>query len=133
MKNQILGILKELRAKSGIRVSMLVGFDGKIISIHEDAAYVPKSLRISKSEIDKNYFSKWSIAIHRTLEFVSEKLFKEGIRDVILEGYNNTRAILFNIKGKAILIGILTENGSFGLAYQAMMECVEKISPILGK
>ena len=53
MNNQILGILKELRAKSGIRVSMLVGFDGKIISIHEDAVYVPKSLRISKSEIEK--------------------------------------------------------------------------------
>ncbi len=133
MKNQILGILKQLRAKSGIRVSMLVGFDGKIISIHEDAVYVPKSLRISKTEIDKEYFTKWSISLIRTLEFVSEKLFKDGINNIILEGYNNTRAILFNIKGKAILIGILTENGSLGLAYQAMAECVEKITPILGK
>ena len=133
MKNQILGILKELRAKSGIRVSMLVGFDGKIISIHEDAVYVPKSLRISKTEIDKTYFTKWSIAIFRTLEFSSEKLFKDGINNIILEGKNKTRAILFNIKGKAILIGILTENGSLGLAYQAMMECVEKIAAIMGK
>jgi len=132
LKNQILGILKKLRAKSGIRVSMVVDFDGNIISIHEDAAYMPKSLRISKTEIDKEYFSKWSTNIHQTVEFVSEKLFQKGIKNIILEGYEKTRALLFNIDGKAILIGILTENGSIGLAYQAMRECVDEISPILG-
>jgi len=132
VKNQILGILKELRAKSGIRVSMVVDFNGNLISIHEDAAYVPKSLRISKSEIDKEYFSKWVTNIHQTVEFVSEKLFQKGIKNIILEGFNSRRALLFNIDGKAILIGLLTENGSIGLAYQSMRECVEKISPILG-
>ncbi len=124
-------ILKDLRSKAGIRVSMVIDFDGKLISIHEDAAYVPKSLRISKSEIDKEYFSKWSTSIHKTIEFVSEKLFQKGIKNILLEGYENRRAMLFNIDGKAILIGILTENGSIGLAYQAMRDCVEKISQIL--
>ena len=135
MKNQILGILKKLRAKSGIRVSMVIDLDGKILGIHEDASYVPKSLRLTKSEIDKEYFSKWSTSIHKTIEFVSEKLFQKGIKNMIFEGYENdggvTQALLFDIDGKAILIGLLTANGSIGLAYQAMRECVEKISRIL--
>lgn len=131
MNNQLLDMLKELRAKAGIRASMVVGFDGNLISIHEDAAYVPKKLRVSKSEIDKEYFAKWAIAISRTLEFVSEKLFQKGIKSVIIEGNNETRAMLFIVEKKVILIGILNENGSLGLAYQAMKECAEKISTIL--
>lgn len=133
LRKKLLGILKELREESGIRASMIIKNDGTLLAIHEDAVYVPKKLRTGPKNgyIDKNFFSKWSTSIIRTVEFVSEKLFENGINNMILEGNNNYTALIFTIEGKSLLIGVFSKDShKIGIAYSAMKSCVEKVTKI---
>jgi len=134
----LLDELKYLRSRTGIRVSIILSPSGKILSIHEDAAYVPNKLRHGprNQHIDKDYLSKWIVSISRTIEFVSERLFTEGIKYIILEGNDKTQAIIVNVKDpdpdvSFILMGLLSKSGSIGLGYQEMKECSERIKNIL--
>ncbi|TFF85912.1 MAG: hypothetical protein EU551_03020 [Promethearchaeota archaeon] len=136
----LLGELKYLRARAGIRVSFILSPSGKILSIHEDAAYVPQELRHGprNQHIDKDYISKWIISISRTIEFVSEKLFQEGIKYIILEGNDKKEAIIVSVKDddpylSFILMGILPKTGSIGLGYQEIKESSERIKDLLKK
>ncbi len=151
LNEKLLEELQYLRSRAGIRVSMVIGYDGAILGIHEDAAYVPKPLRkyeddhgnqdephARSAKIDKKYFSKWSTSIHRTIEFVSEKLFDNGVKFILLEGNDQTKAIIVNWKATEInkgkpflLVGILPTKGTVGLAYQEMKESAERIAKIL--
>ena len=142
LEDRLLEELRYLRSRAGIRVSIVIGYDGSILGIHEDAAYVPKHLRdgpkARSSKIDKKYFSKWSTSIHRTIEFVSEKLFKQGVKFILLEGTEQNKAIIVNMKttekykGKPfLLVGILPIKGTVGLAYQEMKESADRIAKIL--
>ncbi len=138
---KLLEVLRNLRSRAGIRVSMVIGYDGAILGIHEDAAYVPKVLRkgphARSSKIDTNYFGKWSTSIHRTIEFVSESLFESGVKFILLEGTDQTKAIIVNMKqeinkGKSfLLVGILPTKGTIGLAYQEMKDSADRIAKIL--
>jgi predicted regulator of Ras-like GTPase activity (Roadblock/LC7/MglB family) len=138
---KLLEVLRNLRSRAGIRVSMVIGYDGAILGIHEDAAYVPKVLRkgphARSSKIDTNYFGKWSTSIHRTIEFVSESLFENGVKFILLEGTDQTKAIIVNMrqeinKGKSfLLVGILPIKGTIGLAYQEMKDSADRIAKIL--
>jgi predicted regulator of Ras-like GTPase activity (Roadblock/LC7/MglB family) len=138
---KLLEELRSLRSRAGIRVSMVIGYDGAILGIHEDAAYVPKVLRkgphARSSKIDTNYFGKWSTSIHRTIEFVSESLFEGGVKFILLEGPDQTKAIIVNMKqelnkGKSfLLVGILPTKGTIGLAYQEMKDSAERIAKII--
>ena len=138
---KLLEELRNLRSRAGIRVSMVIGYDGAILGIHEDAAYVPKVLRkgphARSSKIDTNYFGKWSTSIHRTIEFVSESLFENGVKFILLEGTDQTKAIIVNMKqelnkGKSfLLVGILPIKGTIGLAYQEMKDSAERIAKII--
>lgn len=132
--------LKKLRARAGIRVSMVLSHSGKILSIHEDAAYVPKNLRHGprNQHINKDYLSKWIISISRTIEFVSEKLFTKGIKYIILEGNDKREAIIVSVKDpdpdiSFIMMGILPKIGAIGLGYQEIKESSERIKLILIK
>ena len=136
----LLDELKSLRARAGIRLSIILSQSGKILSIHEDAAYVPKELRYGPRDqhIDKDYLSKWILSMSRTIEFVSEKFFKEGIKYIILEGNDKKEAIIVNVRDSDsdisfILMGLLAKNGSIGLGYQEIKESTEKIKNILIK
>ena len=145
LDDKLLEELRYLRSRAGIRVSIVIGYDGSILGIHEDAAYVPKNLRkgpTSKQalsvKIDKLFFSKWSTSIHRTIEFVSENLFQSGVKFILLEGNDQTKAIIVNMKapeknkGKSfLLVGILPIKGTVGLAYQEMKESAERIARII--
>jgi predicted regulator of Ras-like GTPase activity (Roadblock/LC7/MglB family) len=144
LDNKLLEELRHLRSRAGIRMSIVIGYDGAILGIHEDAAYVPKRLRQGQntqslsSKIDKQYFSKWSTSIHRTIEFVSEKIFESGVKFILLEGTDQTKAIIVNMKtsdnykGKSfLLVGILPMKGTVGLAYQEMKEAADRIAKIL--
>ena len=144
LDKSLLEELRFLRSRAGIRMSIVIGYDGTILGIHEDAAYVPKRLRegtgpkARSSKIDKKYFSKWSTSIHRTIEFVSEKLFETGVKFILLEGTDQMRAIIVNMKtteksqGKSfLLVGILPIKGAVGLAYQEMKESADRIAKIL--
>ena len=143
LDQQLLEELRRLRGRTGIRMSVVIGYDGTIFGIHEDAAYVPKSLRKGKdhalsAKIDKNYFSKWSTSIHRTIEFVSEKLFETGVKFILLEGNDQMKAIIVNTKtsktykGKSfLLVGILSKTGPVGLAYQEIKDSADRIAKIL--
>jgi len=144
LDRKLLGELKHLRSRAGIRMSIVIGYDGAILGIHEDAAYVPKILRQGQnthalsSKIDKQYFSKWSTSIHRTIEFVSEKIFESGVKFILLEGIDQTKAIIVNMKtsdtykGKSfLLVGILPMKGTVGLAYQEMKESADRIAKII--
>ena len=138
---KLLEELRNLRSRAGIRVSMVIGYDGAILGIHEDSAYVPKVLRkgphARSSKIDTNYFGKWSTSIHRTIEFVSESLFESGVKFILLEGLDQTKAIIVNMKqelnkGKSfLLVGILPTKGTIGLAYQEMKDSAERIAKII--
>jgi len=138
---KLLEELRNLRSRAGIRVSMVIGYDGSVLGIHEDAAYVPKGLRkgphARSSKIDTNYFGKWSTSIHRTIEFVSESLFESGVKFILLEGNDQMKAIIVNMKqesnrGKSfLLVGILPAKGTIGLAYQEMKDSAERIAKIL--
>jgi predicted regulator of Ras-like GTPase activity (Roadblock/LC7/MglB family) len=140
---KLLEELRNLRSRAGIRVSMVIGYDGAILGIHEDAAYVPKVLRKGphahalSSKIDTNYFGKWSTSIHRTIEFVSESLFESGVKFILLEGTDQTKAIIVNMKqelskGKSfLLVGILPIKGTVGLAYQEMKDAADRIAKII--
>lgn len=140
---KLLEELRNLRSRAGIRVSMVIGYDGAILGIHEDAAYVPKVLRkgphARSSKIDTKYFGKWSTSIHRTIEFVSESLFEGGVKFILLEGPDpdQTKAIIVNMKqelnkGKSfLLVGILPTKGTIGLAYQEMKDSAERIAKII--
>ena len=135
--------LRYLRSRAGIRMSAVLGYDGSILGIHEDAAYVPKRLRKGEnharsSKIDRQYLSKWSTSIHRTIEFVSEKLFESGVKFILLEGMDQTKSIIVNMKADNqmkekpfLLVGILPVKGTVGLAYQEMKESAERIAKIL--
>ncbi|MHA1650324.1 MAG: hypothetical protein ACTSYB_09025 [Candidatus Helarchaeota archaeon] len=143
LEEKLLEELRYLRSRAGIRMSIVIGYDGTILGIHEDAAYVPKRLRkgsnkARSSKIDTLYFSKWSTSIHRTIEFVSEKLFENGVKFILLEGNDQTKAIIVNMKNKELekgkpflLVGILPIKGTVGLAYQEMKESAERIAKIL--
>jgi predicted regulator of Ras-like GTPase activity (Roadblock/LC7/MglB family) len=138
---KLLEELRNLRSRAGIRASMVIGYDGSVLGIHEDAAYVPKALRkgphARSSKIDTNYFGKWSTSIHRTIEFVSEGLFENGVKFILLEGTDQMKAIIVNMKqetkrGKSfLLVGILPTKGTVGLAYQEMKDAAERIAKIL--
>ena len=140
--DQLLQELRYLRSRANIRMSIVLGYDGTILGIHEDAAYVPKRLRdgphARSSKIDKVYFSKWSTSILNTIEFVSEKLFESGVKFVLLEGNDQMKAIIVNMKTTEInrrksflLVGILPPKGTIGLAYQEMKESADRIASIL--
>ncbi|MFX1293593.1 MAG: hypothetical protein ACFFD2_01855 [Promethearchaeota archaeon] len=144
LEKKLLQELRFLRSRAGIRVSIVIGYDGTILGIHEDAAYVPKRLREGSGskarslKIDKKYFSKWSTSIHRTIEFVSEKLFESGVKFILLEGNDQMRAIIVNMrpmdrnKSKPfLLVGILPIKGAVGLAYQEMKKSADRIAKIL--
>ena len=140
---RLLEELRYLRSRAGIRMSIVLGYDGTILGIHEDAAYVPKGLRDDpdqalSSKIDKVYFSKWSTSILNTIEFVSEKLFESGVKFVLLEGNDQMKAIIVNMKTTKLnkrksflLVGILPKKGTVGLAYQEMKESADRIDKIL--
>ncbi|MHA1693997.1 MAG: hypothetical protein ACTSWR_01005 [Candidatus Helarchaeota archaeon] len=134
----LLDELKYLRSRTGIRVSIILSQSGKILSIHEDAAYVPDQLRYGarNQHIDKEYLSKWIVSTSRTIEFVSEKMFTDGIKFIILEGNDKKEAIIMNYKDpdpdiSFILMGLLTKAGSIGLGYQEIKESSERIKDIL--
>ncbi len=143
LSKKLLEELRFLRSRAGIRMSIVIGYDGTILGIHEDAAYVPKSLRdvpdqALSSKIDKVYFSKWSTSILNTIEFVSEKLFESGVKFVLLEGNDQMKAIIVNMKTTELnkrksflLVGILPKKGTIGLAYQEMKESADRIDKIL--
>ena len=142
LSDQLLQQLRYLRSRANIRMSIVLGYDGTILGIHEDAAYVPKRLRdgphARSSKIDKVYFSKWSTSILNTIEFVSEKLFESGVKFVLLEGNDQMKAIIVNMKTTEInrrksflLVGILPPKGTIGLAYQEMKETADRIASIL--
>ncbi|MHA1267290.1 MAG: hypothetical protein ACTSRS_18780 [Candidatus Helarchaeota archaeon] len=143
LSNRLLQELRYLRSRANIRMSLVVGYDGTILGIHEDAAYVPKPLRkdnhARSSKIDKIYFSKWSTSILNTIEFVSEKLFSNGVKFVLLEGNDQSKAIIVNMKATTnankrksfLLVGILPKKGAVGLAYQEMKESADRIDKIL--
>jgi len=143
LSKKLLEELRYLRSRAGIRVSIVLGYDGTILGIHEDAAYVPKGLRDDpdqalSSKIDKVYFSKWSTSILNTIEFVSEKLFESGVKFVLLEGNDQMKAIIVNMKTTELnkrksflLVGILPKKGTVGLAYQEMKESADRIDKIL--
>ncbi|NVM28991.1 MAG: hypothetical protein HWN65_09105 [Candidatus Helarchaeota archaeon] len=142
LSDKLLQQLRYLRSRANIRMSIVLGYDGTILGIHEDAAYVPKRLRdgphARSSKIDKVYFSKWSTSILNTIEFVSEKLFESGVKFVLLEGNDQMKAIIVNMKTTEInrrksflLVGILPPKGTIGLAYQEMKETADRIASIL--
>lgn len=142
LEKRLLDELRYLRSRAGIRMSIVIGYDGTILGIHEDAAYVPKPLRDGphalSSKIDKKYFAKWSTSILNTIEFVSEKLFESGVKFVLLEGNDQMKAIIVNMKTTEInkrksflLVGILPKKGTVGLAYQEMKESADRIDKIL--
>ncbi|MHA1131243.1 MAG: hypothetical protein ACTSQI_08985 [Candidatus Helarchaeota archaeon] len=144
LQKELLEELRHLRSRAGIRMSVVIGYDGTILGIHEDAAYVPKRLRKGEnharsSKIDRLYITKWSTSIHRTIEFVSEKLFESGVNIILLEGNDQSKAIIVNMKadnnlkgGKPfLLVGILPIKGTIGLAYQEMKESADRIAKIL--
>jgi len=142
LSKKLLEELRYLRSRAGIRVSIVLGYDGTILGIHEDAAYVPKGLRDDpdqalSSKIDKVYFSKWSTSILNTIEFVSEKLFESGVKFVLLEGNDQMKAIVnmktteLNKRKSFLLVGILPKKGTVGLAYQEMKESADRIDKIL--
>ncbi len=145
LEKKLLEELRYLRSRAGIRVSFVIGYDGSILGLHEDAAYVPKRLRDGpkalSSKIDKKYFSKWSTSIHRTIEFVSEKLFETGVKFILLEGTDQMKAIIVNMKPSEknnnskpfLLVAILPIKGTIGLAYQEMKESAERIVDIIHK
>ncbi|MHA1270747.1 MAG: hypothetical protein ACTSPY_13220 [Candidatus Helarchaeota archaeon] len=134
----LLDELRYLRSRAGIRVSIVLSQSGKLLSIHEDAAYVPLNLRMGhrNQHIDKEYLSKWIVSTTKTIEFVSEKMFTEGIRFIILEGNDKKVAIIVNAKDpdpdvSFILMGLLSKGGAIGLGYQEIKESSERIKDIL--
>ncbi|MHA1229599.1 MAG: hypothetical protein ACTSRP_00765 [Candidatus Helarchaeota archaeon] len=136
----LLSELKYLRQRAGIRVSLVLSQSGKILSIHEDAAYVPNELRYGprNQHIDKEYLAKWIISSSRTIEFVSERIFKNGIKFIILEGNDKETAMIVNVRDNNngvsfILMGLLSKKGSIGLGYQEIKESSERIKDILIK